>query len=195
MVTENQDVPQDSGLCRHGNFAFCEKCESEKVAEMPSRQVLFDALKVDRTVSYPNEDANKILSVRLGDRKYEFERVGDVWSLTSYDEEGKFVDVVMIESVEEVELLEEASKQDLTESLRAALHDRRSVSYKDYGEKKVVSVEHGGNRYEFEQANNEYADWQVTMYDAKGEYVETVDVRETSDVEFLEKLFKEVSDR
>jgi putative heme degradation protein len=81
--------------------------------------------------------------------------------------------------------------QDIPDDLRRVLEESREVSYENYGEKKVVSVKHGNRTYKFYPDSREHADWAMDIYDEKGEYIESVDIREDADVKYIEELFKQ----
>jgi len=79
--------------------------------------------------------------------------------------------------------------QDISDNLRQVLEESREVSGED-GEE-VVSVKQGNKTYKFyRDYDREYSNWAMDVYDEHDEFVNSVDIREDADVEYLEKLFK-----
>ena len=157
---------------------------------------LRSALEMSRDISHGEwgEDPKSISITGQDKKTYKFYkdtgRENSEWVMEIMDEEGNYENTVnMVESAD-VEYLEKLFEQDIPDSLRSVLEESREVSYEDYGEKKVVSVKHGGKTYKFYRDNREHADWVMDISDEKDEWLGTTDVREKSDVEYLEKLFE-----
>lgn len=152
------------------------------------------ALNESRDVSYEEYGEKKVVSVKYGGKIYKFYRDDSEyaeWSRITEDEKGKFEGRLDIREQADVEYLENLFKQDISEGLRAALEESRQVSYEEYGEKKVVSVQYSGKTYKFRRdPGGEYSDWLMTTENEKGEYLDSVGIREESDVKYLEELFE-----
>ena len=199
MTSELETARQDSGTCPHGNFLPCEKCDFEKegAVEKDISLKLREALTNSRTISYEDYGERKVVSVEQDGRTYSYSRANNGradWQVEIYDENNKYINSVDVREPEDVKFLEDLFKQDITENRREALTNSRTISYEDYGGRKVVSVEQDGRTYSYSRANNEYADWQVEIFEIvneKSERVDSVDVREPEDVKFLEELFKQ----
>jgi preprotein translocase subunit SecE len=168
----------------------------EKLFEQDISTSLRQALEESREVSYEEYGEKKVVSVKHGNKTYkfyrDFGREYSDWAMDIYDEKDEFVDSVDVREDADVEYLEKLFEQDISTSLRQALEESREVSYEEYGEKKVVSVKHGNKTYKFyRDFGREYSDWAMDIYDEKDEFVDSVDVREDADVEYLEKLFEQ----
>ncbi len=157
---------------------------------------LRQALDENREVSYEEYGEKKVVSVKYGNKTYKFYSIFDPrksdWVMEIYDENDKFSESVDVKEDAETEYLEKLFKQDIPSGLRQALEENRKVKYEDYGEKKVVSVKHGNRTYKFyRDPSREYAEWGMDIYDENDKYVDSADVREETDTEYLEKLFEQ----
>jgi hypothetical protein len=156
------------------------------------------ALEEDRKISHGDYgEGPKSVSVASGGKTYKFEnnrtREQSPWTMDVSDEHGEWIETVDVTDDASVEFLEALFSQDIPDSIRHDLLEHGEVSHEEHGDKKVVSVERGGKTYKFYRDNREYADWAMDTVDENGNWVDTVDVREPADVEFLEQLFDKPS--
>lgn len=168
-----------------------ENKHSEKNEEIKRdiQKGLRDVLENDHDISYEEYGERKIASVKHEEKTYKFYRKDGNWVMEINDKDGKYIDSKEIWENNDVKLLEKLFEKDIPDSLRAALKEKREVLYEDQGEKQVVSVKHNGKTYKFYRESREYADWVMELDDEKGNYIDSVGIREMSDVEFLEELF------
>ena len=165
----------------------------EKLFEQDIPDGLRHALEKSRDISYEDYGEKKVVSVKYGGKIYKFyrdHREYAEWAMDVSDEKGEWLENMDVREKSDVDYLEKLFEQDIPDGLRHTLEESREVSYEDYGDKKVVSAKYNGKTYKFYRANNEYADWAMEIEDEKGEWLGTTDVREKSDVDYLEKLFE-----
>jgi hypothetical protein len=164
---------------------------SEKSEEIKQdiQKDLRDILENDHDISYEEYGERKIVSVKREEKTYKLYRKHGDWVMETNDKDGNYIDSTEIWENDDIKFLEKLFEKDIPDSLRAALKEKREVSYEDQGEKQVVSVKHNGKTYKFYRESREYADWVMELDDEKGNYIDSVDIREKNDVDFLEELF------
>lgn len=168
--------------------------EPQEVVSHNISEDLRHALQEAREVSYENHGEQKVIKVDFGKKTYRFLRGdswGPAWVMDISDDKGKYLDSVTIHDEADVSYLESLSLQDFSDNLRRALEEGREVTYENYGERKIVRVKYAGKNFKFYQDNREYADWVMDIEDEEGKMIDSVDVREDADVEYLEGLFKQ----
>ena len=151
------------------------------------------ALEEGREVSYEDFGDKKVVKVKFNGKTYKFYRESREyadWAMDVEDEAGKFLDSVDIREKVDVDYLEMLFEKDIPDGLRRALEENREVSYEDFGDKKVVKVKFNGKTYKFYRELREYAEWAMDIEDEKGMWLDTVDVREKADTDYLETLFE-----
>ncbi|MFA6296115.1 MAG: hypothetical protein WC663_02080 [Patescibacteria group bacterium] len=190
MVTEDKDGKYlDSiGINKKSDVEYLEKIFEQDIPDS-----LRQAIDDHREISYENYGEKKVIKIQQGDKTYKFfpdnQEHAD-WAMVTEDEDGKYLDSIGISEKSDVEYLEKIFEQDIPDGLRQALDEHREVSYENYGEKKIVSVKIGNKVYKFYPDNQEDADWVMVTEDKDGKYLDSIGIKEESDVEYLEKLFE-----
>jgi hypothetical protein len=157
------------------------------------------ALEEGRVISYGDwGEGSKLVSVVGDDNKtYKFYKESDDgyygWRMDIYSEDGHYENGVTISEDADQEYLEKMFSQDISDKLRTSLEESGEVSYEDYGDKKVISVVLGKKEFRFYYSGYQYSSWAMEVKN-EGEGEPTfMEIREESDVQFLEGLFEKKS--
>lgn len=152
-----------------------------------------ELLKTKRIISFGEYGEQKIYTVVVGDTKYEIYNTMEGWKMNVINSSDNSFEFVSLYEDSDVEFLEELFKKDISESLRSLLLEKFDVLDAD---NLTFSVKENGIEYRFyPDSTREYSSYAMDTFDHEGNFIASIDIREESDVSFLEQLFKNFQDR
>lgn len=163
-----------------------EKEEQESAWEEGIPEGLKEAFTEDRDISLGTwGEGPKTIGTSYGDRYYSYTQ--NAAYLIVYKGE-KNIDQIELTEEADLEFLSGLFEQDISNGLRAELTEHGEFFTKDFNQR-MLGVTYRGKRYEFYRDSREYADWAANIYNSNADLITSLDIREVSDVEFLETLF------
>lgn len=152
-----------------------------------------ELLKTKRVISFGEYGEQKIYTVVDGDTKYEIYNTMEGWKMNVADQTDNSFEFVSLFEDSDIDFLEELFKQDISESLRSLLLENFRVLDTD---NLTFSVQENGIEYRFyADSTRQYASYAMDTFDHEGNFIASIDIREESDVLFLEQLFRNFHER
>ncbi len=176
-------------VSKESDVEFLEKISSQDIPDQ-----LRKLLDAHRDISYEEYGEKKVVSVKTPDGKTrQFKRASNEyadWEMVTLDDQGEAIDHVDLREAKDTEYLEALFAKDLTDEMRTLL--QRATVERGIEDRIRIATGDGTERV-FMPSYAEYANWKMETYDAQGEFVGSVDVREPEDVAFLEERFRTLS--